>query len=48
MRITLRSTDNKEYWKQRWDNIDADEIMINENEYPFKYAIKTIIKKTKT
>lgn len=47
MRITLRSTDNKEYWKQRWDNIDADEIMINENEYPLKYAIKTIIKKDK-
>ena len=31
----------------RWDNIDADEIMINENEYPLKYAIKTIIKKDK-
>ena len=29
MRITLRSLNNKDYWNQRWESIDADEVMQN-------------------
>ena len=45
MRIAYRSKTNKEYWQKRWDNINADEIMLNENSYPLKQTIKTIKKK---
>lgn len=41
MRITLRSLNNKDYWTQRWDNIDADEVMQNIESYPLKFAIKS-------
>ena len=48
MRITYRSKTNKEYWQKRWDDINADEIMLNENSYPLKQTIKTIKKKNKS
>ena len=41
MRITLRSLNNKDYWTQRWENIDADEVMQNIESYPLKFAIKS-------
>ena len=41
MRITLRSLNNKDYWNQRWESIDADEVMQNIESYPLKYAIKS-------
>ena len=42
MRKTFRSNSNKEYWEDRWESIDADDIMLNHNKYPLKYAVKTI------
>lgn len=42
MRKTFRSKDNKDYWKQRWQSIETDEVMFNETIYPLKYAIKAI------
>jgi SAM-dependent methyltransferase len=42
MRETFRNLDNKSYWEKRWNDIEVDDPMINKNEYPLKYAIKTI------
>jgi len=41
MRITLRSINNKDYWHQRWETIDADDVMQNIESYPLKFAIKS-------
>ena len=38
MRITYRSTKNKNYWNNRWENIPADEPMDNLDAYPLKYS----------
>tara|TARA_B110000977_G_C10986995_1_gene458326 strand:+ start:242 stop:1018 length:777 start_codon:yes stop_codon:yes gene_type:complete len=38
MRITYRNANNKLYWKNRWNNIDADKAMTNENKYPLKFS----------
>ena len=42
MRETYRYSDNKNYWKKRWEDIDTDAPMINKDHYPLKYAIDTI------
>ena len=42
MRKTLRSNNNKDYWQDRWNNLDADEIMLNQESYPLKNAINAI------
>ena len=33
MRITYRSKNNKEYWRERWQNISIDEPINNEKIY---------------
>ena len=38
MRITYRNINNKDYWNKRWEDIPADEPMINTNAYPLKYS----------
>ena len=45
MRITYRNKSTKEYWKNRWDKIAVDDEMFSENDYPLKYALKTIVNK---
>ena len=47
MRETFRAQDNKSYWTQRWESIDADDVMLNENIYPLKYAIEAISSNSK-
>ena len=47
MRETHRIQDNKSYWKQRWENIDADEVMLNDRAYPLKYTLEAISLKNK-
>ena len=47
MRETFRSEDNKAYWTKRWESIDADEIMENDESYPLKYTLETISYKDK-
>jgi ubiquinone/menaquinone biosynthesis C-methylase UbiE len=42
MRITYRTTNNKDYWTKRWENISADQPMTNLDVYPLKYAEMTI------
>ena len=42
MRKTFRSKDNKAYWQHRWESIDADDVMLNHESYPLKFAIKAI------
>ena len=42
MRKTFRSNNNKDYWQDRWNSIDADEVMLNKESYPLKYAINAI------
>jgi SAM-dependent methyltransferase len=42
MRITYRTTGNKDYWQKRWSKIPADAAMGNVNSYPLKYAVQTI------
>lgn len=42
MRITYRSTDNKDYWTKRWADIPPDQPMENMDAYPLKYAEKTV------
>ena len=46
MRITYRYKNNKLYWTDRWDSIEADDQMQNDNVYPLKYAKKLIKKKS--
>lgn len=43
MRITYRSRGVKEYWATRWADIPADSAMTNENVYPLKYALQTVV-----
>ena len=38
MRITYRNINNKDYWYNRWEDIPADEPMVNTNAYPLKYS----------
>ncbi len=38
MRITYRNKKNYEYWDSRWEAINVDEPMSNENVYPLKYS----------
>lgn len=38
MRITYRSKNNREYWKERWQNISIDEPINNEKIYPIKFS----------
>ncbi len=38
MRITYRNINNKDYWNNRWEDIPADEPMINTDVYPLKYS----------
>ena len=38
MRITYRSKDNYQYWRDRWLEIESDDAMINDNYYPLKYS----------
>lgn len=42
MRVTYRSTNNKDYWTKRWADIPADNPMENLNVYPLKYAEMTV------
>ena len=42
MRKTFRAENNRDYWTNRWDKIDADEVMQNSNTYPLKYAIEAL------
>ena len=42
MRKTFRAENNRDYWANRWDKIDADEVMQNSNTYPLKYAIEAL------
>jgi SAM-dependent methyltransferase len=42
MRETYRSLNNLSYWTKRWNTIDADEAMTNNNKYPLKYTLETI------
>ena len=44
MRITYRNKENKNYWEERWSNIETDTVMQNESIYPLKYALKMISK----
>ena len=46
MRITYRKKSVDEYWKDRWDSINADDEMTAINDYPLKYALKTIKNKS--
>ena len=45
MRKTYRSHDVKEYWANRWADLPADNAMANEEVYPLKYALQTVIAK---
>lgn len=42
MRITYRNKNNKDYWQERWDNVEIDDKMENTGVYPLKYAELTI------
>jgi len=42
MRITYRSTNNKDYWTKRWNDIPADNPMENVSTYPLKHAEMTV------
>ena len=42
MRITYRYKGNREYWEERWNNVDIDSKMQNINVYPLKYAELTV------
>ena len=48
MRKTFRSQNNKNYWTERWESVQTDEIMHNINSYPLKHTIQTINYKEKT
>jgi len=43
MRVTYRLTGNKEYWRERWESIEIDSSMENDQVYPLKYS-KLIVK----
>jgi len=43
MRITYRSRGVKDYWTTRWADIPADSAMTNEDVYPLKYALQTVV-----
>lgn len=45
MRNTYRKKGVDTYWKDRWEKIDADNEMTAQNNYPLKYALKTITNK---
>jgi len=38
MRLTYRSQSNIEYWSGRWDAVEIDDEMTNEEVYPLKYS----------
>lgn len=38
MRITYRSQHNRDYWEDRWNNVNVDKKMENTGVYPLKYA----------
>ena len=42
MRITYRSTNNKDYWTKRWLDIPPDQPMENIDDYPLKYAAMSV------
>jgi len=42
MYITWRRQNNKDYWKNRWTAIPADEAMRNAEAYPLKYALACV------
>lgn len=38
MRLTYRNQSNINYWSDRWNAVDVDDEMTNEDVYPLKYA----------
>ncbi len=38
MRLTYRNQSNIDYWGERWNAVDIDDEMTNEDVYPLKYA----------
>jgi len=42
MRITYRSQHNRDYWEDRWNNVNVDKKMENKDVYPLKYAEMTL------
>lgn len=42
MRKTFRSSNNKEYWTDRWINIETDDEMIDTKSYPLRCTLKAI------
>ena len=42
MRLTYRYKHNRDYWEDRWSNVNIDSIMQNKNVYPLKYAELTV------
>ena len=42
MRITYRSISNKDYWHERWSQVEVDAETNNADVYPLKYALMAI------
>ena len=45
MRTTYRPQGIKDYWTDRWADIQADSAMTNTEVYPLKYALQTVTTK---